>query len=471
MRKLLVLILITFISSCKEDEDVIVTLPTLSTLEISQLTKTSAFSGGEITSDGGGTIVNRGLCYSTSTNPTIDDIVVPNAGGTGSFIGQMTGLIEGTTYYVRAYAINSAGTGYGNEISFTIIASTAPVLTTAEVSLITQTTFTSGGAISTDGGLPIAASGICYSTSSTPTLADHVVNGNGLINFTTNVSGLVAGTTYYVRAFATNAIGTGYGNEVTFSTLAATLPILSTMDISLVTASLASSGGEITSDGGGLITERGICWSTTSNPTVNDTKVSGGTGTGVFEIQLTGLAKATTYFVRAYAINSAGTAYGSEKSFTTSTLAVGDVYQGGTIFYIDPTGNHGLIVAENDIAGSGIIWGCPSVDISTSAAVGSGSQNTTNILASCSTAGIAAKLCSDLIRNGYDDWFLASKDEWQLIYDNLIAKGLGNFNLNSGYWTSTQISNSSAGGLDVLHNYYQSVSKSDPFMVRPVRAF
>jgi hypothetical protein len=469
MRKLFALLLITFISSCNDDDDVVM-LSTLSTLEISQLTKTSASSGGEITSDGGGTIINRGLCYNTSTNPTIENFVVPNAGGTGSFIGQMTGLNEGTTYYVRAYAVNSAGTAYGNEISFTTIASTAPVLTTVEVSLITHTTFTSGGSISADGGLPITAAGICYSTSPTPTLNDEVVNGDGLINFTANASGLMAGTTYYVRAFATNAVGTSYGNELTFSTLPATLPILSTRSVTLVTASSASSGGEITSDGGALITDRGICWSTTANPTVNDSKISQGSGAGQFEGQLTGLAKTTTYYVRAYATNSVGTAYGSEMSFNTLSIAIGDTYQGGIIFYIDPSGNHGLIVAENDLDTS-MPWGCQDVSISTSNAVGSGSQNTTNILATCTTAGIAAKECSDLTINGYDDWFLPAIDELQLIDENLIVHGLGNFVENQSYWSSTQQVDFTAYAWDVRHRSSFNSQKSWVFLVRPIRAF
>jgi hypothetical protein len=470
MRRLFVLLLITIISSCNDDKDVIVTIPTLATSGVSQLTKTSASSGGEIISDGGGTIFDRGLCYSTSPNPTTENFVVPNAAATGSFIGQMTGLTEGTTYYVRAYAINSAGTGYGDEISFTTLASTAPVLTTTAVSSITHTTFISGGSISSDGGLPITASGICYSTSHTPTVSDQVVNGNGQSNFTANASGLIAGTTYYIRAFATNAIGTGYGNEVSFNTLAVTLPILSTRTASLITASSADLGGEITFDGGASITERGICWSTMANPTINDSKISVGSGAGLFETQLVSLSRATTYFARAYAVNSAGVAYGSEVSFETLSIAVGDAFQGGTIFYIDPSGIHGLIVADNDLATT-MPWGCPNVDVSTSDAVGSGSQNTANIVASCTTAGIAATECSNLTLNGYDDWFLPAVKELQLIDKNLIAHGRGNFVENHSYWSSSQATELYAYAWDVVHHMSFAPDKSWAILVRPIRAF
>lgn len=470
MKKIFAFLFVAFFYSCDGDDDITIALPTLSTLEISQLTDTSALSGGEITSDGGGTIISRGLCYSTSSNPTIEDNVVSNASGTGRFITSMTGLTEGVAYYARAYATNGAGTAYGNEIVFTTIEFTAPVLVTSEVSLITQTTAISGGEITSDGGLPITGRGICYDTSPSPTVLNGISTGNDQVNFIANLSELTAGTTYYVRAFASNSAGTSYGNEITFSTLPVTKPVLSTTDITSITAYSATSGGEISSDGGGLILERGICWSTTGEPTINDSRITAGSGSAPFEIELTGLAKTTTYYVRAYATNSAGTAYGVEKSFTTLSIAVGDVYQGGIIFYIDPTGDHGLIVADSDL-GSSMPWGCPYVDVSTSAAVGAGKQNTINILATCSEAGIAAKACSDLVANGYDDWFLPSIDDLQLISDNLIENGIGNFVENQSYWSSTQQGDFTSYAFDVRHHSFFNSRKNTILMVRPVRAF
>ena len=133
------------------------------------------------------------------------------------------------------------------------------------------------------------------------------------------MTGLAAGTTYHVRAYATNSAGTTYGADVTFITLAS-LPALTTNAITGITATTAGGGGNITSDGGAVITARGICWSTSANPTVSDSKTNDGTGTGSFTTSLTGLTSNTTYYVRSYATNSAGTAYGNEISFKSLIL-------------------------------------------------------------------------------------------------------------------------------------------------------
>jgi uncharacterized protein (TIGR02145 family) len=97
----------------------------------------------------------------------------------------------------------------------------------------------------------------------------------------------------------------------------ASTPVLSTTKISGITASSASTGGNVTSDGGTAITVRGVCWSTNPNPTINDQTTTGGTGTGSFSSTITGLTANTVYYVRAYATNSAGTAYGNTVTFNT----------------------------------------------------------------------------------------------------------------------------------------------------------
>jgi hypothetical protein len=128
--------------------------------------------------------------------------------------------------------------------------------------------------------------------------------------------GLKGNTIYYVRAYATNSAGTGYGPEVTFTTLV-DLPVVTTTAVTAITKVSAVSGGEVTYDGGGTVTARGLAWSTTANPTVAGSIIDGGIGTGAFVSNLTGLTLFTTYHVRAYATNSAGTAYGSDVQFTT----------------------------------------------------------------------------------------------------------------------------------------------------------
>jgi exo-beta-1,3-glucanase (GH17 family) len=110
---MLLILLIFLIHSCKKD-----TLPALTTSAVTNITGTSATSGGIITAEGSGTVVARGVCWSTSTTPTISDSKTTDGVGTGSFTSNLSGLNGSTKYYIRAYATNSAGTAYGNEISF-----------------------------------------------------------------------------------------------------------------------------------------------------------------------------------------------------------------------------------------------------------------------------------------------------------------------------------------------------------------
>jgi hypothetical protein len=299
-------------------------VPVLSTLEITEITQTTAVSGGTITNDGGVDVIARGVCWSTSPNPTIIDNKIEDGTGSISFYISIIDLEPNTTYYVRAYATNSAGTGYGNIISFTTLEEIIlPVITTEDVSEITQTTAVSGGVITNDGGGDIIARGVVWSTSQNPTLDDNKTEDDpGPDSFTSNISDLEPGTTYYVRAYATNIAGTGYGNALSFTTLQENLPVLYTYFVHSIRFSTAVSGGVITDDGGRDIIARGVVWSTSRNPTLDDNKTENGSGTGWFRSQITDLEPSTTYYVRAYATNSAGTGYGNEISFTTLPQAI-----------------------------------------------------------------------------------------------------------------------------------------------------
>jgi hypothetical protein len=291
-------------------------LATLTTNNVSNISSSSATSGGNITDDGGATITERGICWSLNQNPTTNDNKLSNGTGTGSYSVVMSNLDVNQTYFVRAYAINSKGTAYGVEKSFTTLAD-FPTLTTNNITSITAETASSGGNVLTSGGLTVTTRGVCWSTTQNPTIDnDKTTNGSGLGTFTSNLSGLSPNTTYFVRAYATNSFGTGYGTQKSFTT-SATIPTLTTTNISGVTANSANSGGDVTNDGGASITARGVCWATTQNPTISNSKTSNGTGTGTFTSNITGLNPNVTYFVRAYATNSAGTNYGEQKSFTT----------------------------------------------------------------------------------------------------------------------------------------------------------
>jgi len=457
------------------------TTPTVTTTAASSITQNSASSGGNVTSDGGVSVIARGVCWSTSENPTISDTHTTDGTGTGSFASSITGLNPGTAYHVRAYATNSAGISYGADLTFTT-STTAPIVSTTAVSSITTSSAESGGNITSDGGDSVAARGVCWSTSANPTISgNHTSNGIGIGSFASNIIGLSPESTYHVRAYATNSAGTGYGDDLTFTTTVAilvtfnfsgtvtevtdsaifgglvvgdkisgsytfdsttspegslaywyvfpnepstqlnvkagtlsltqpfkigvyddavvglvqdlyavnsgdevsaeaihvnmeveghapdyitsldlpitpplvtgpqiiraniqlllddnindehgslraswdildTTPAVTTTAVSSITHTSAISGGNVTSGGGVAVTARGVCWSTTAGPTINDSHTSDGTGTGNFTSSITGLNPGTTYHVRAYATNSAGTAYGPNVTFTTLNL-------------------------------------------------------------------------------------------------------------------------------------------------------
>lgn len=297
-------------------------LPTVTTNDITNITQTTADGGGNVTSDGGTEIIERGICWSTSHNPTINNNHASNGTGTGSFIVNITGLTANTTYYVRAYAKNNVGTAYGDEISFKTSATpTIPVVTTANITNITQTSATGGGNVTSNGGSNVSQRGICWSTSQNPTTNNnHVTSGVGVGSFTCNMTGLTSNTTYYVRAYAINEVGTAYGEQKSFTTESNVgSPTVTTNNITNITTTTATCGGNVTSAGNGTVTARGVCWNTSSNPTISNAHTSNGSGTGTFTSSITGLTANTVYYVRAYATNEAGTAYGSQKTFTTNT--------------------------------------------------------------------------------------------------------------------------------------------------------
>jgi uncharacterized protein (TIGR02145 family) len=305
-------------SGCKKKPE----LPTVTTGEITHITDISAIGSGEVTKDGNSDVTLKGVCWSKSPEPTILNFFMNSTStGVGSFSCNIIALQASTEYHVRAFAINEVGTAYGNTVTFTSlppeILINAPVVSTAVVSTITSSTAVCGGIVTSDAGSTVTARGVCWSQNSSPTIADSKTNnGSGAGSFTSNITGLSHMTTYFVRAYATNANGTGYGSTMSFTTQSS-LPSVTTAEISEIIGSTAISGGTVTSDGGSTVTERGVCWSTSQNPTTSNLHTTDGSGTGSFTSNITGLSGDTTYYVRAYATNSVGTVYGIQRSFTT----------------------------------------------------------------------------------------------------------------------------------------------------------
>jgi len=191
-----------------------------------------------------------------------------------------------------------------------------PTVTTDTVTYVDDVSATVGGIVTNDGGGTVAHRGMVWAASPNPTTADALTNdGTGTGSFISTLTGLIPGTTYHVRAFAANASGTVYGTELTF-----TMPILPTVITAPVTSIgviSANSGGEVTSDGGGQVTARGICYATSPSPVTTDNIVDGGSGLGGFISNLNNLYGGQTYYLRAYATNTAGTSYGNEEIFET----------------------------------------------------------------------------------------------------------------------------------------------------------
>jgi uncharacterized protein (TIGR02145 family) len=650
-------------------------LPTVTTTQPLNITSTTATSGGTVMTDGGSPVTARGVCWSTTSNPTTANSHTNDGTGTGAFTSNLTGLTPATQYYVRAYATNAVGTAYGNECVFnTLSAATLPTVTTASASNITQTTVTSGGNVTSDGGATVTVRGVCWSTSSNPTTANSfTTDGSGTGTFTSNITGLTANTLYYVRAYATNSIGTAYGNEISFTTSSTgtscpgvptvtyegkiyntvqigtqcwlkenlnvgtringsqnqtnnsikekycfndletncdvygglyqwdeamqyvltngaqglcpngwhiatdaewttmtnyiggaliaggklkeaglihwaspntgatnltdftalpsghrntnslffyltysayfwqstessalvsyarkldfnsedvfrnpyekpngfsvrclqgnggiLIPTVTTSPISNIAQTSATSGGNVTSDGGATVSARGVCWSTSSNPTTTNSHTSDGSGTGAFTSNLTGLSANTFYYVRAYATNSVGTAYGNEITFTTSSFSIGQNYGGGIIFYIDGTNQHGLIASTTDQS-TGATWGCEGTSVGAAGTIiGSGTTNTNNIVTNCSTSGIAARICDDLILNGYTDWFLPSKDELGEMYNQRVL--IGGFT-SAYYWSSSEYNPGNSWIRNMTNGNQQFTAKSVNYYVRAIRSF
>jgi hypothetical protein len=308
---------------------IVITYPTVTTTAITNIAQITATSGGNVTSDGGASVTAKGVCWSININPTTANSLTNDGTGTGTYPSSLTGLLANTLYHVRAYATNSAGTAYGNDLTFTTLAVVAvlPTVTTTVITNIAQTTATSGGNVTSDGGAIVTARGVCWDMSGSPALDNvHTTDATGTGIFTSSITGLTPNTTYYVRAYATNSVGTAYGARVQFNTLVTPpTPVLATVTTTVtsnIAQTTATSGGNVTLDGGATVTAKGVCWSINVNPTISSSLTNDGTGIGVYVSSLSGLLPNTLYHVRAYATNSVGTAYGSDITFTTLSIPV-----------------------------------------------------------------------------------------------------------------------------------------------------
>jgi len=197
-------------------------------------------------------------------------------------------------------------------------------VTTTNPTAIEQRIASGGGTVSFVGATTtVTAYGVCWSKAPKPTIFDHkTVDSLTPNQFSSLLNGLTANTTYYVRAYATIAAGTVYGNEFSFHSLQIALPTVNQTNLDQVTQTTAQANYSITSDGGADIISRGICWGINPGPTISGSKTTNGAGMGDFSDPMNGLTQNTIYFTRPYATNSLGTAYGNELRFTTSITGI-----------------------------------------------------------------------------------------------------------------------------------------------------
>lgn len=233
--------------------------------------------------------------------------------------------------------------------------------------------------------------------------------------------------------------------------------------------------------GGQAITAKGVCW---SNWIMDSTKriinkTNEGAGEGLYTSNITGLNKNAKYFVKAYVASGSDTIYTYNSVFTTAVTKIGDNFKCGLVFYVDSTGQHGLISASADqiIPKTGIQWYNNKfiTTSATSTAIGTGHANTVKIATIQGEGSYAVKICTNWVQKGddgywYTDWYLPSIDELSLMYKNLFSVNLGNF-ATGGYWSSTESNVNNAQEIDFVDGGIKSTTKSWTGGVRAIRSF
>ena len=316
----LLIMIVILLSGCKKDEPA--TKPSLSTTPVTNITTTTAKSGGVISDDGGATITANGVCWGKTENPTIEGFKTTDGVSTGQFVSNLTGLDAGTTYHARAYATNEIGTSYGADMTFLTLGQVPSGLTQLPSS-VTSTSATLNGTVNPHDLSTIVTFeyGLTTSYGSTAEASPSPVTGNEMVNVSAQITGLLPAATYHYRIKTVNSLGTTYSEDMTFTTPAIP-PVATTADATDKTATGATVNGIVnaTNSSTTVTFEYGTTSTYGQTVTATQSPLTGTSNTNV-SAAITGLTAGTTYHFRVKAVNTAGTTYGSDMTFTTVGLA------------------------------------------------------------------------------------------------------------------------------------------------------
>jgi uncharacterized protein (TIGR02145 family) len=300
-------------------------LPVVSTTAVSGISTTTAVSGGVITDDGGSKIMEKGVCWNTSDRPAIKDSTSTDTVDALTFTGNLSGLAPNTTYYVRAYATNIAGTGYGNTESFTTLGG-EPSSAALEASNIQPHLATLNGTV-TSNLLSTNVSfeyGTSTSYGNSVSYAQNPITGETAVTVTADLTGLTPGTTYHYRIKAENSLGVVYSNDLTFNT-PGKVPDAAAGDVTSLKINTVTLNGSVNPNY--LSTTVTFEWGTTTSygntASPSQNTVTGSTTVSV-STELSGLTAGTTFHYRIKATNELGTTTSEDMTFKTYVVADAD---------------------------------------------------------------------------------------------------------------------------------------------------
>jgi phosphodiesterase/alkaline phosphatase D-like protein len=445
--------------------------PSAATLEATNSTPFTAQLNGTVNANYLSTAITFEYGKTTSYGSTISAIQSPLTGNTTNSVNaNLSGLEAGTTYHFRLKAVNSLGTTYGSDKTF-ITLGQVPSVTTQTATSITPIEAQLNGTVNANllSTIVTFEYGTTTGYGSIITATQSPVTGTTNTNISATISDLIGATNYHFRVKAVNSLGTVYGSDKTFTTLDP-VPTVSTQPATNITPITAQLNGIVNANyfetvvifEYGPTTSYGNIIAATQSPVI-------GTTNSNVSATISGLTFNSTYHFRVKAVNSHGTTYGSDMTFTAQYF-IGENIYGGIVFYIDGSGQHGLVCTPSNQGTAE--WGCAGTGIvgADGIVVGTGNQNTIDIVNGCPNAGIAARICYDLVLNGYDDWYLPSKNELDLMYSNLKVASLGNFN-GSYYWSSTEFSDDNAYEQLFINGNHYDYRKGYVAYVRAIRAF